>query len=64
MFGLPFGLQRRMPPTYLYPAVCSIVKFVVVGAPARGWGLSLADLRLLEADLQSRALLQLGLLVR
>jgi len=64
MSGLPSGLQRRLPPTYLFPAVCSAIELVVVGAPARGWGLRLADLRLPEADLRPWALLQLGLLGR
>ena len=51
MSGLPSGLQRRLPPTYLFPAVCSAIELVVVGAPARGWGLRLVDLRLPEASL-------------
>ena len=62
MSGLPFGLQRRLPPTYLSRVVCFATKLAVVGAPARGWGLGLAELRLPEADLRPRALLQLGLL--
>jgi len=57
MSGLPFGLQRRLPPTYLFLAVCSAVELEVVGAFAQEWGLRLADLRLW-------ALLQLGLLGR
>ena len=61
MSGLPSGLRRWLPPTYLFPAVCSAVELVVVGAPARGWGLRLADLHLLGADLRPWALLELGL---
>ena len=64
MLELSFGLRRRLPPTYLSPAMCSATELAVVGAPARGWGLRLAHLRLPEADLRPRALLQLGLLRR
>jgi hypothetical protein len=64
MSGLPSGLQRRLLPTYLFPVVCFATELVVVGAPAWGWGLGLADRRLLEADLRPGAILQLGLLER
>ena len=62
MFGLPSGLRQRLPPTFLFPIVCSIVELVVVGAPARGWGLRLADLCLPGVDLRPWAPLELGLL--
>ena len=62
MSRLPSGWQRRLRPVYLFLVVYSATGFAIVGAPAMGWDLGLADLRSTEADLRPWALLQLGLL--
>jgi hypothetical protein len=62
MSRLPFDLQRRLQPSYPFLVAYSATGLVIVGAPAPGWDLGLTDLRLPEANLQPRGLLQLGLL--
>ena len=44
MSGLRSGWQRMLQPAYLFLTVYFATGLAVVGAPAPGWGLELADL--------------------
>jgi hypothetical protein len=61
MSGLLSDLRQRLLPAYLFLVVYSTAGLAIVGVPAPGWGLKLADLRLPEADLRSQVLPRLGL---
>ena len=51
MSGLPSGWQRRLQPAYLFLVVYFATGLAIIGAPALGWDLGLADLRPPKADL-------------